>query len=149
MKVILKEDVRNVGKKDQIINASDGYAKNYLIPRGLAVLADTHNINNLEAKQKANIAQKARNLEESKKMAEELKNKMITLKVKAGNNGRLFGGVTSKEISDGLKDQLNVDIDKKKVLLNEVIKQEGVFNVDLKLQEGVIACVKVKVTGEK
>ena len=145
MKVILKQDIKGVGKKDQIINAADGYARNFLFPRGLAVPADTGNLNNLAAKNKAEAAKKERNLENSKKLAEELKSKVLTIQVKAGSNGKLFGGVTSKEISEKKKNQLNVDIDKKKVVLNEVIKQEGVFTVDLKLQEGVNAKVKVHV----
>lgn len=145
MKVILKQDIKGVGKKDQIINAADGYARNYLFPKGLAVPADTGNLNNLAAKNKAEAAKKERNLENSKKLAEELKSKVLTIQVKAGSNGKLFGGVTSKEISEALKNQLNVEIDKKKIVLNEVIKQEGVFTVDLKLQEGVNAQVKVHV----
>ena len=145
MKVILKQDIKNVGKKDQIINAADGYARNFLFPKGLAVLADSANLNDLKAKNNAKAAQKERDLENSKKLAEELKDKTITISVKAGSNGKLFGGVTSKEISEALKKQLNVDVDKKKVLLNDVIKQEGVFTVDLKLQEGVVAQIKVTV----
>lgn len=145
MKVILKQDIKGVGKKDQIINAADGYARNFLLPRGLAVAADAGNMNTLKAKNDANSARKERDLKESKKLAEDLKTKMITISVKAGSNGKLFGGVTSKEISEALKQQLNVDVDKKKVLLNEVIKQEGIFTVDLKLQEGVVAQIKVTV----
>lgn len=145
MKVILKQDIKGVGKKDQIINAADGYARNFLFPKNLAVPADAGNLNSLKAKNDAKAAQKDRNLENSKKLAEELKDKVLTIKVKAGNNGKLFGGVTSKEISENMKTQLNIEIDKKKVVLNEVIKQEGIFNVDLKLQEGVVAKIKVKV----
>ena len=145
MKVILKQDIKGVGKKDQVINAADGYARNFLLPRGLAVAADAGNMNTLKAKNDANSARKERDLKESKKLAEELKTKMITILVKAGNNGKLFGGVTSKEISEALKEQLNVNVDKKKVVLNEVIKQEGIFTVDLKLQEGVVAQIKVAV----
>ena len=145
MKVILKQDIKGVGKKDQIINAADGYARNFLFPKGLAVPADAGNLNNLKAKNEAQAAQKEKNLENSKKLAEELKTKILVIDVKAGSNGKLFGGVTSKEISEALKKQLNVDIDKKKILLNEVIKQEGIFPVDLKLQEGIIAKIKVRV----
>lgn len=145
MKVILKQDIKGVGKKDQIINAADGYARNFLFPKNLAVPADAGNLNSLKAKNDAKAAQKDRNLENSKKLAEELKDKVLTIKVKAGSNGKLFGGVTSKEISENMKTQLNIEIDKKKVVLNEVIKQEGIFNVDLKLQEGVVAKIKVKV----
>lgn len=122
-----------------------GYARNFLFPKGLAVPADSGNLNDLKAKNDAKIAQKNRDLESSKKLAEDLKDKEIVIEVKAGNNGKLFGGVTSKEISEALKKQLKVDIDKKKVLLNEVIKQEGIFKVDLKLQEGVVAKVGVHV----
>ena len=145
MKVILKQDIKGVGKKDQIINAADGYARNFLFPKGLAVPADAGNLNNLKAKNEAQAAQKEKNLENSKKLAEEKKKKILVIDVKAGSNGKLFGGVTSKEISEVLKKQLNVDIDKKKILLNEVIKQEGIFPVDLKLQEGIIAKIKVHV----
>ena len=122
-----------------------GYARNFLFPKGLAVPADSGNLNDLKAKNDAKSAQKQRDLEASKKLADSLKDKTITIEVKAGNNGKLFGGVTSKEISESLKKQLKIDIDKKKVLLNEVIKQEGIFKVDLKLQEGVVAKVNVHV----
>ena len=145
MKVILRQDIKGVGKKDQIINAADGYARNFLFPKGLAVPADAGNLNNLKAKNEAQAAQKEKNLENSKKLAEELKTKILVIDVKAGSNGKLFGGVTSKEITEALKKQLNVDIDKKKISLNEVIKQEGIFPVDLKLQEGIIAKIKVHV----
>ena len=144
MKVILKQDIKNVGKKDEIINAADGYARNFLFPKGLAVPADSGNLNDLKAKNNAKLAQKERDLDNSKKLAENLKDKTIEISVKAANNGKLFGGVTSKEISTALKDQLKVDIDKKKII-TDVIKQEGIYTIDLKLQEGVIAKVKVHV----
>ena len=144
MKVILKQDIKNVGKKDEIINAADGYARNFLFPKGLAVPADNTNLNELKLKQKSVANQKAKDLENSKKLAEELKTKTVTIEVKAGENGKLFGGVTSKEISTALKEQLNVDIDKKKIL-TDIIKQEGLYRVDLKLLEGVTATVKVHV----
>ena len=144
MKVILKQDIKNVGKKNEIINAADGYARNFLFPKGLAVPADNSNMNELKLKQKAEANQKAKDLENSKKLAEELKTKTIEISVKAGNNGKLFGGVTSKEISSALKEQLNVDIDKKKIL-TDTIKQEGIYKVNLKLLEGVTATVNVHV----
>jgi large subunit ribosomal protein L9 len=144
MKVILKQDIKSVGKKDQIIDAADGYARNFLFPKGLAVPADNSNLNELKLKQKSVANQKAKDLENSKKLAEELKDKILKIEVKAGSNGKLFGGVTSKEISIALKEQLNVDIDKKKVL-TDIIKQEGIYTIDLKLLEGVTAKVKVQV----
>lgn len=144
MKVILKQDIKNVGKKDQIINAADGYARNFLFPKGLAVPADSGNLNDLKAKNNAKAAQKERDLENSKKLAKELKDKTVTISVKGGSNGKLFGGVTSKEISVALKEQLKIDIDKKKII-TDTIKQEGIFKVNLKLQEGVTAEVNVHV----
>ena len=144
MKVILKQDIKNVGKKDQIIDASDGYARNFLFPKGFAVPADNSNLNELKQKQKSEANQKAKNLENSEKLAESLKNKTIEISVKAGNNGKLFGGVTSKEISIALKEQLNVEIDKKKIMA-DIIKQEGIYPVELKLLEGVVAKVNVHV----
>ena len=144
MKVILKQDIKNVGKKNEIINAADGYARNFLFPKGLAVPADNSNMNELKLKQKAEANQKAKDLENSKKLAEELKDKTLEISVKSGNNGKLFGGVTSKEISEELKKQLNVDIDKKKIQ-TDVIKQEGIYKVNLKLLEGVVATVNVHV----
>lgn len=121
-----------------------GYARNFLFPKGLAVPADSGNLNDLKAKNDAKAAQKSRDLEESKKLAESLKDKIITISVKSGTNGKLFGGVTSKEISVALKEQLKIDIDKKKIL-TDIIKQEGIYTIDLKLQEGVIAKVKLHV----
>lgn len=121
-----------------------GYARNFLFPRGLAVPADNGNLNDLKAKNDAKVAQKSRDLEESKKLSESLKDKTITISVKSGTNGKLFGGVTSKEISGALKEQLKIDIDKKKIL-TDIIKQEGIYTIDLKLQEGVIAKVKLHV----
>ena len=144
MKVILKQDIKNVGKKDEIINAADGYARNFLFPKGLAVPADNSNMNELKLKQKSVANQKAKDLESSKQLAEDLKIKTLEISVKAGNNGKLFGGVTSKEISVALKEQLNIEIDKKKIM-TDVIKQEGIYKVNLKLLEGVIAVVNVHV----
>ena len=144
MKVILKQDIKNVGKKDQIINAADGYARNFLFPKGLAVPADNKNMSELKSKQTAVANQKAKDLENSKKLAEELKTKTLEISVKAGSNGKLFGGVTSKEISEALKSQLNVDIDKRKIQ-TDTIKQEGIYKVDLKLLEGVTATINVHV----
>lgn len=148
MKVILLDNVKGVGKKDEIINANDGYARNFLLPRKLAVEANTSNLAKLKAKQDSVSFKKG----EDKKAAEELKDKIskITLKieVKAGENGKIFGGVTSKEISEQLKKQFNYEVDKKKIDLKETIKQVGVFTVELKLFEGVVANLKVNIVGQ-
>ena len=145
MKVILKQDIKGVGKKDQVINAADGYARNFLFPRNLAVPADTGNMNNLKSKNESVAFRKGEDLKEAKKIAEKMKTITVKISVKAGENGRLFGAVTAKEIAEALKKDFNIDVDKKKVLLSETIKVAGSTKVDIKLNEGVIATVQVMV----
>ena len=146
MKVILLDNIKGVGKKDDIINANDGYARNFLFPKKFAVEANAENLGKLKNKQDS--VQHKRNVEKEK--AEEIANKMkditVTIKVKAGDNGRIFGGVTAKEISESLKQQFKIDVDKKKIALNETIKNLGTVNVPVKLFEGVTGNLKVKVT---
>lgn len=145
MKVILLDNIKGVGKKDEIINANDGYARNFLFPKKLAVEANAENLSKLKNKQDS--FQHKRNVEKDK--AEEIANKLkditLTIKVKAGDNGRIFGGVTSKEIAESLKQQYKIDIDKKKIVLNETIKNLGVITVPVKLFEGVTGNLKVNV----
>lgn len=145
MKVILLQDIKGVGKKDQIINANDGYARNYLFPKKLAVEATTGNLGNLKAKQESSQYRKDMQKEEAVKLADKLKNITLTIKVKAGENGKIFGGVTAKEIAENLKTQYTIDVDKKKINLNETIKVIGTRTVDIKLYEGVIGKLKVEV----
>lgn len=145
MKVILKQDIKGVGKKDQIVNAADGYARNYLFPKNLAVPADTGNMNNLKAKNESIAYRKDEDLKEAKEIAEKLKKITLKFNLKAGENGKIFGGVTAKEISEALKKQYNISIDKKKILLDETIKNVGVTKVNLKLNEGVMATVSVMI----
>ena len=146
MKVILKQDIKGVGKKDQVINAADGYARNYLFPKNLAVPADTGNMNNLKAKQDSESFRKNEDLKASKALAEKMKSMTIEFKVKAGENGRLFGAITAKEIAETLKKDYNIVVDKKKILLPEGIKVAGTTKVDIKLNEGVVATINIKVT---
>ena len=145
MRVILKQDIKGVGKKDQIVNAADGYARNYLFPKNLAVPADTGNMNNLKAKNESIAFRKDEDLKEEKEIAEKLKKITLKFNVKAGENGKIFGGVTAKEISEALKKQYNINVDKKKILLDETIKSVGVTKVNLKLNEGVMATVSVMI----
>lgn len=145
MKVILKQDIKGVGKKDQIINAADGYARNYLFPKNLAVPADTGNMNNLKAKNESVAFRKGEDFKEAQEIAEKMKKITVKIPVKAGDNGKLFGGVTAKEIAETLKKDFNIDVDKKKVLLTETIKVAGCTKVDIKLNEGVMATVQVMV----
>ncbi len=148
MKVILKSDIKGVGKKDQIINANDGYARNYLFPKNLAVPADKENMAKLNSKQKANEYKKGVEIEEAKKLADKINTLALEVKIKAGENGKIFGSVTSKEISENLKSKYNIEIDKKKIDLKEPIKTLGSFNVNIKLYEGVTAKLKVKIVKE-
>ncbi len=145
MKVILKQDIKGVGKKDQVINTADGYARNFLFPKNLAIPADTGNMNNLKAKNASVAYRKGEDLKEAKELAEKMKKITIKIAVKTGENGKLFGGVTSKEIAETLKKDFNIEVDKKKVLLAETIKVAGTTNVDIKLNEGVTATVKVMI----
>lgn len=145
MKLILLENIKGVGKKDEIINANDGYARNYLLPKKLAVEANNANMATLKAKQDSNAYKK----QEDKKNAEELKEKLskLTLKieVKAGGNGKIFGGVTAKEIAEQLEKQYKISIDKRKIELKETIKNLGATIVEIKLFEGVVGTLKVNV----
>ena len=145
MKVILLNDIKGVGKKDQIIEASDGYARNYLIPKKLAVEANNDNMNKLKAKQDSNKYKKDMERKEAEEIANKFKGIMLKVRVKAGENGKLFGGVTAKEISEALKKEYNINVDKKKILLNETIKNVGITKVDLKLNEGVMATVSIMI----
>ena len=145
MKVILLSDIKGVGKKDQVIEASDGYARNFLFPKKLAVEANSTNMNNLKAKQESNQYRKDVEKQEAQKIAEKLKGIMLKVRVKAGENGKIFGGVSSKEIAENLESQHKIKIDKKKIELKESIKALGVYNVQVKLFEGVIGKIKVDV----
>ncbi len=149
MKVILKADIKGVGKKDEVINASDGYARNFLFPKNLAVEANNENMNKLKAKQNSLKFQKDQEKEEAIKIANKLKGISLRIKVKAGENGKIFGGVSTKEISKELEIQHGINIDKKKIDLKETIKTLGVHNIEVKLFEGVIGSLKVDVISEK
>ena len=148
MKVILLDNIKGVGKKDEVINASDGYARNYLLPKKLAVEANAENMAKLNNKKEAANYKKDVERQNAEELAKKLKGIMLKIRVKAGENGKIFGGVTSKEISDNLKSQYNFDIDKKKIELKETIKTLGEFNVSIKLFEGVIASLKIEVISQ-
>lgn len=148
MKVILLEDIKNVGKKDEIINASDGYARNFLFPKKLAVEANAENMSKLKAKQDSTQYKKAVEKEEAQKNAEKLKEILLKISVKAGENGKIFGSITSKEIADNLKQQYKIEVDKKKIDLKEPIKTVGSFSVAIKLYEGVVGTLKIQIVTE-
>ena len=143
MKVILLEDVKSLGKKGQIVNVSDGYARNMILPKKLGVEATSKNLNDLKLR-KANeekVAQES--LDAAKAFAEELSTKEVILTLKVGEGGRTFGSVSSKEISEAAKKQLNLDIDKKKLQLESPIRNLGVTNVPVRLHPKVTGSLKV------
>ena len=149
MKVILQQDVKGQGKKGQLVNVSDGYARNFLLPKKLAVIATAENVNTMKQQEKARKAEEARQKAEAEATAEKLKECMVKLTAKAGNGGRLFGAVTTKEISDGLRQQFGIDIPKQKLVLDEPIKAFGSYQVKAKLGFEVNGTVYVSVFEEK
>lgn len=148
MKVILKADIKGVGKKDQVINSSDGYARNFLFPKNLAVEANNENMSKLKAKQDSNAFKKSQEKEEALKIAEKLSKIALKIPVKVGENGKVFGGVSSKEISEILSKEYKITVDKKKIDMKEAIKIIGVRTVSIKLYEGVVGNLKIDVIGE-
>lgn len=143
MKVILLEDVKSLGKKGQIVNVSDGYARNMILPKKLGVEATSRNLNDLKLR-KANEEKVAQeNLDVARAFAEELSTKEVILTLKVGEGGRTFGSVSSKEISEAAKKQLNLDIDKKKLQLESPIRNLGVTNVPVRLHPKVTGSLKV------
>ena len=148
MKVILLQDIKNVGKKNEVINANDGYARNFLFPKKLAVEANKDNMLKLEAKQASNAHKKNLEIEANKQKAKQIEEITLNLKVKAGANGKTFGGITSKEISEGLKKQTGIDVDKKKIVLKETIKTIGTYTIDVKFGDGVTAKLKITIVPE-
>ncbi len=149
MKVILLEDVKSLGKKDDIVTVNDGYARNYVLPRKLGMEANNKNMNDLKL-QKANAEKVAREqLEAAQAFAKEMEEDEVVLSIKAGEGGRTFGSVSSKEIAQGYKQQCGKEIDKKKIILPDPIKSFGVFEVGVKLHPKVTGKLKVKVTEMK
>ncbi len=145
MKVILLQDVKSLGKKDQIVEVNDGYARNFILPKKLGVEASSGNLNTLKL-QKANEAKvAAETLAKAKEFAEELSKLTVVVKMKAGEGGRAFGSVSSKEIAEEAKKQHGVEIDKKKIVLPEAIKAFGAYEITVKLHPEVQAKLKVKV----
>jgi len=145
MEVIFIKDLKGQGKTGEKKNISDGYAKNFLLPKGYAVEANAVNLNKLKGKQDSEAFKKEQEL----KAAEEIKNKLesvtVVLAVKCGDNGKIFGSITSKDISDALEKQHNIKIDKKKIVLNDSIKETGTFNLDAKLYTSVVGKIKITV----
>lgn len=149
MKVILLQDVKSLGKKDQIVDVSDGYARNFVLPKKLGMEATPKNLNELKLKKAHEDKVAAEILAQAQALAEQMKEESVTLSIKVGEGGRTFGSVSSKEIAEAIKSQLGHDIDKKKIVLKEAIKSLGTHIVDIKLHTKVTAKLSVKVVETK
>lgn len=143
MKVLLLEDVKNLGKKDDIVNVSDGYARNMLFPRKLAVAATANNIKDVALKKKNEARAEAEKLREAQEFADELSKKSVTVGIKVGTGGKAFGSVSAKEIADAAKDQLGVELDRKKMNLRSPIREIGEHTVQVRVHPKVTAALKV------
>ena len=148
MKVILLQDVKALGKKGEVVNVSDGYARNAIFPKKLGVEANAKNLNDLKLQNQHADKVAQENYEAALALAESLKDKKVTVKMKAGEGGRTFGSVSTKEISQATHDQLGLELDKKKMQLKEAIKSFGVYEVPVKVHPKVTATLRVKVTEE-
>lgn len=145
MKVILLEDVKSVGKKGELVNASEGYAKNFLIPRKLGVEATPANLNEIKLKKKSEDKRKAEELAAAKELKTKLEGNTVKIQVKTGDNGKLFGSVTNKEIATALEEQAGIKVDKKKIVLDDQIKMVGEKTVAVKIHPQVTAELKVAI----
>jgi large subunit ribosomal protein L9 len=148
MKVILLQDIKNVGRKEQVLEANDGYARNYLFPKKLAIEATKDNMAKLQAKKTSEANKKKAEIDANKEIAKKIEKMELTIKAKVGENSKIFGGITSKEIAEELKKQHNFEIDKKKIVLKETIKNLGRYTAELKFGDGINAKLTVNVTGE-
>lgn len=145
MKVILLEDVKSLGKKGEIVNVNDGYARNFILPKKLGLEATSKNLNDLKLQKQNDEKVAQEKLDAAKALEEEIKEKSITVKIQAGVEGKVFGSISSKEIATEAKKQLNMDIDKKKIVIPDAIKSLGTYNVNIKLHKDVTATLRVKV----
>ena len=149
MKVILQQDVKGQGKKGQLIEVSEGYARNFLLPRKLAILATADAMNTMKLQEKAKKAEEARQKAEAEATAEKLKTSQVKVTARAGANGKLFGAVTSKEVSDALQSQYGIELAKQKIVLDEPIKSFGSYQLKAKLGHEVSGTIYVVVAEEK
>ena len=145
MKVVLLKDVKNIGKRDEILNVSDGYARNFLLPQKLAMEATPGALKEIERKRAAQNAREAEMLAEAKKKAADLKNKVITLEVKCGEKGRLYGSVTAAEVAEALEKQHGIKVDKRKIDIGDPIRETGVREISVWLYSGVTTPMKLNV----
>ena len=145
MKVILQKDVKALGKKGELVEVSEGYAKNYLLKNKLAVVANNENVNIMTGQKKSAEYKKEQEIEHAKKLAKELEALKVVFQAKTGENGKLFGSITAKDIAEKLEKDYKIKLDKKKIVLDEAIKTLGVVNVEVRLYEGIHTKLKVEV----
>lgn len=145
MEIILLQDVKALGKKGEKVSVSEGYARNFILPKKLGMEANAKNLNDLKLQKAHEDKLAAEALAKAKELAKELEDKMVVVKIKSGKDGRVFGSVSSKEIAEALKAQYNIDIDKKKMVINDAIKALGNYEVVCKLHKDVTAKLVVKV----
>ena len=145
MKVILLQDVKKLGKKGDVVSTSDGYARNFLFPRNLAQEATDSNLHVLNAKKDVERRKKTAEIEAAQKLADDLRDKVVKIDAKAGDSGKLFGAITSKDIADKINDQFNVKVDKKKIVM-DTIKIAGTYNIEVKLYPEDSTKMKVMVS---
>ena len=145
MKVILLEDVKSLGKKGEIVNVNDGYARNFILPKKLGLEATSKNLNDLKLQKQNDEKVAQEKLDAAKALAEEIKEKSITVKIQAGVEGKVFVSISIKEIATEANNQLNMYIDKKKIVIPDAIKSLGTYNVNIKLHKDVTATLTVKV----
>lgn len=146
MKVVLKQDVKSLGKKGQLVEASDGYARNFLFPRNLAAPADNQAMNELKNAESSKQYKIDTQIKQANASKEKLEGQVFKMTAKAGSNGRLFGSVTAKEVAQEIKKQYNIVVDKRKVTLATEIKAFGTYNATVKLYNGIVANIKVQVS---
>ena len=145
MKVILKADVKSLGKKGELVNTSDGYARNFLFPKGLAVEANASAMNDFNNKEQAKKFHKAEEIKAAEEVKAIIDGKTFSFKAKAGANGKLFGSITSKDVALKIKEELNIDIDKRKIDMSD-IKAFGTVKAEVKVYQGIVATVSIQVT---
>ena len=149
MKIILIQDVKSLGKKGDIVEVNQGYARNFVLPKKLGVEATPENLNNLKLKNQNDEKIAAENLAAAKKLAEELKDKKVTIEMKVGANGKTFGSVSTKEVAEVIKKQLGIEVDKKKIIMKDAVKALGGYNSGIKLHPQVTAELLLDVVEQK
>ena len=148
MKVIFIQDVKGQGKKGEEKNIADGYARNFLLPRGLAVEANAANLNNLKGQKESQAYKKEQEIKAAEDIKKNLEAVAVKISAKAGENGKLFGSITAKDIAEALKSQHKIDIDKRKIVLNADIKTTGELTVDVKLYPQIVGKIKVVISAQ-